>query len=69
MAALPRWFACPTHAVTEWRKGTFAYRVMRGDGKDYDEVALPEVGDIHLAVWRAIRTGSKSSIPRSNPPP
>ena len=59
MAALPRWFACPTHAVTVWRNGTFAYRVMRGGGKDYDEAALPEVGDIHLAVWRAIRAGSK----------
>ena len=42
-----------------WRNGTFAYRVMRGGGKDYDEAALPEVGDIHLAVWRAIRAGSK----------
>ena len=59
MAALPQWFACPTHAARKWGEGTFAYRVMRGGRKDYDVVALPEEGDIHLAVWRAIRAGSK----------
>ena len=59
LAALPECFACPTHAAREWGEGTFAYRVMRGGRKDYDVVALPEEGDIHLAVWRATRTGPK----------
>ena len=59
MAALPRWFACPKHAETTWREGTFAYRVMRGDRADYNEVPLPGEGDIYVAAWRAINMGSK----------
>ena len=66
MAALPECFACPTHAAREWGEGTFAYRVMRGGRKDYDVVALPEEGDIHLAVWRATRTGPKVCSPFLN---
>ena len=66
LAALPECFACPTHAAREWGEGTFAYRVMRGGRKDYDVVALPEEGDIHLAVWRATRTGPKVCSPFLN---
>ena len=62
MAALPRWFACPTHAVTVWRNGTFAYRVMRGGGQDLEKPNLAAEGDIHLEAWRAIHMGSKGQF-------
>ena len=57
--SLPPWFACPERSRQQWRPGTYAWRVMRGDYKDLEPRKLPQDGDIELVAMKAIHSGSQ----------
>ena len=56
---LPGWFACPKQSQTERARGTYAWRVMRGDQTDLKRVWLANTGDIQFTALQAIHKGSK----------